>query len=366
MIKLLFVLLAANHTLFAQEKNDWQIKPKMELTGFVEVFYVYDFNKPQNPFRQPFLYNYNRHNEFNLNLGFIKLNIEHPRYRSNLAIQTGTYPRDNYADEPGIFKNIFEANVGIAINRFNTLWIDMGILPSHIGFESALSMDNWTMTRSLLAENSPYYSTGAKLTYAPNETIEISCHLLNGWQRIQRVPGNSVPSIGTQILGKPTENTTLNWSTFIGTVEPDSSRKWRYFSDFYSIFKLSGRISLITGLDAGMQQKAKNSAFYDYWVAPVIIGKININDTWSTAIRAEYFYDPGNVVINPGNSSEGFKTFGLSVNFNYSPVKYLIWRVEGRWMNSANNFFERASDEVRNNMILGTTLAVKFSEIINK
>ncbi|MBK8628485.1 MAG: outer membrane beta-barrel protein [Saprospiraceae bacterium] len=28
--------------------------------------------------------------------------------------------------------------------------MDAGIFPSHIGFESAISADNWTLTRSLL------------------------------------------------------------------------------------------------------------------------------------------------------------------------------------------------------------------------
>jgi hypothetical protein len=44
-------------------------------------------------------------------------------------------------------------------------------MPSHIGFESVISADCWTLTRSLLAENSPYYETGMRLeatsTYPP-------------------------------------------------------------------------------------------------------------------------------------------------------------------------------------------------------
>jgi hypothetical protein len=51
-------------------------------------------------------------------------------------------------------KNIYEANVGISLNKKNNLWVDAGVMPSHIGFESAISMDNWYLTRSLLAENS--------------------------------------------------------------------------------------------------------------------------------------------------------------------------------------------------------------------
>jgi hypothetical protein len=101
-----------------------------------------------------FYFNHNRHNEFNLNLGFVKLGLEHSKYRANLALQTGTYSNDNYSAEPGLLKNIFEANVGLSLNKKNNLWIDAGVFASHIGFESAISTDNLTMTRSLLAENS--------------------------------------------------------------------------------------------------------------------------------------------------------------------------------------------------------------------
>src|SRR5688572_9097184 len=76
------------------------IKPEINISGFIDVYYAYDFNKPRTNYRQPFLYNHNRHNEFNLNLGFLKLSAIHSKYRANLALQAGTYPADNYAAEP--------------------------------------------------------------------------------------------------------------------------------------------------------------------------------------------------------------------------------------------------------------------------
>ena len=62
----------------------WNQKPEVSLYGFVDIFYVYDFNQPQTESRQPFFYNHNRHNEFNLNLGLISLQLEHLKYRARL------------------------------------------------------------------------------------------------------------------------------------------------------------------------------------------------------------------------------------------------------------------------------------------
>ncbi len=162
-------------TIFAQkDSSEWHVKPTVSLSGFVDVYYMYDFNQPTQTGRQPFLFNHNRHNEMNLNLGFIKLEASHKKYRSKLALQAGTYVNDNYAAEPETYKSLFEANVGFSLNKKNNLWLDAGIFPSHIGFESAISSDNWTLTRSILAENSPYFLAGAKLGYAPTEKLSLT------------------------------------------------------------------------------------------------------------------------------------------------------------------------------------------------
>lgn len=359
-IVLLFSLLSFK--LSAQTDSVWHQKPTIEISGFSDVFYVYDFNQPQGVERQPFLFNHNRHNEFNLNLGFIKLGLEQTKYRANLALQTGTYANDNYAAEPGLLKSIFEANIGISLNKKNNLWLDAGVLPSHIGFESAISIDNWTMTRSILAENSPYFLTGAKLTFNPNDKWEIAGLIINGWQRIQRLQGNSLPSFGTQINYNPTEKITLNWSSFIGTDDPDTTRRMRYFNNFYGQFQLTEKFGLIAGFDIGTQQRTKNSSVYDFWFSPVIIGQFSINQNWKTAIRAEYYQDETGIII-PTGTINGFRTTGLSLNLDYSPTSNIICRLEGRWLNSQDNIFETKTTLTNNNFIIGTSIAIKFSHV---
>lgn len=361
----LFLLWFSTTLLYAQNDSIWQQKPTLNLSGFLDVFYVYDFNQPQGTERQPFLFNHNRHNEFNLNLGFVKLGLEHSKYRANLALQTGTYSNDNYSAEPGLLKNIFEANVGLSLNKKNNLWIDAGVFASHIGFESAISSDNWTMTRSLLAENSPYFLSGAKLTYNPNDKLEIAGLIVNGWQRIQRLQGNSLPSFGTQINYSPTEKISFNWSTFIGTVDPDTTRRMRYFNNFYGQFQFTDKFGLIAGFDIGTQQRTKNSSVYDLWFSPVLIGQFSIKKNWKTAIRAEYYQDETGIII-PTSTPNGFKTAGLSLNFDYSPTENIICRLEGRWLNSRDQIFETKTALTDNNFIIATSIAIRFSETIKK
>lgn len=362
---LLIVLIFSGSSISAQVDSTWQHKPQLKISGFADVFYVYDFNQPQGAERQAFLFNHNRHNEFNLNLGLVKLDVEHSKYRANFALQTGTYANDNYAAEQGLLKNIFEANIGISLNKKNNLWLDAGVLPSHIGFESAISMDNMTLTRSLLAENSPYFLTGAKLTFNPNEQWEIAGLIVNGWQRIQRLEGNSLLSFGTQVNYSPTEKVTLNWSSFIGTDDPDTTRRMRYFNNIYGKFQLAEKFNLIAGFDIGTQQRTKNSSVYDFWLSPVIIGQYAINNNWKTAIRAEYYQDETGIIISTGTMN-GFETTGLSINIDYSPYHNIICRIEGRWLNSKDKVFDADSNLANSNFIIGTSIAIKFEEALNK
>ncbi|MEX1188433.1 MAG: porin [Bacteroidia bacterium] len=361
-----FIIVLFLFTTNLKAKNDslWNKKPSLVLSGFLDIYYVYDFNKPKGNSRQTFLYNHNRHNEFNLNLGLIKLGLENSKYRANLALQTGTYTNDNYAEEPAALKSIFEANVGISLNKKNNFWLDAGILPSYIGFESAISADNLTLTRSLLAENSPYFLSGAKLSYSPSAKWNIATLVVNGWQRIKRLKGNTAPSFGTQFNFSPTNKTSLNWNTFIGTDDPDASRRVRYFNNFFGVVKVSKKINLIAAFDIGAQQKAKNSDAYTMWMSPIFIMQYAFTDVWKISIRAEYYQDEKGVIISPATPN-GFQTVGASVNVDYSPNKNIVCRLEGRYLNSKDHIFEHYPKPSNSNFIIAASIAIKFEDIIS-
>jgi len=360
---ILFVMSLLLYTsAWGQNDSTWKARPEIAIAGFADVFYAYDFNQPPGTARQSFLFNHNRHNEFNLNLALIQFDIDHAKYRANIGLQTGVYANDNYVAEPGLLKNIYEAYIGVALNKKNNLWLDVGIFPSHIGFESAISSDNLTLTRSLLAENSPYFLSGAKLTYQAGDKWDIVGIIANGWQRIQRLEGNSMLSFGTQVNFRPTENITLNWSTFVGTDDPDISRRMRYFNNLFGQFKVSESLEVIAGVDHGVQQRTKGSSNYDAWLSPIIIARYNVSDTWKIGVRAEYYQDKTGITI-PLDSANEFQTTGLSLNLDYLPVEHLIWRIEGRWLSNKDDIFETVSNLTNKNFSITTSLAIKLSEI---
>ena len=89
----------------------------LTFSGYIETYYTYDFGKPSNHNRPAFVYSHNRHNEVNLNLGFVKAGYQKENVRANLALMAGSYTNANLASEPSVLKNLFEANAGIKISK---------------------------------------------------------------------------------------------------------------------------------------------------------------------------------------------------------------------------------------------------------
>ncbi|RJE72017.1 porin [Reichenbachiella sp. MSK19-1] len=356
----LLLSLTILHALQAQDKEE-NSDLGLSISAFVDAYYAYDFDRPTQGYRQSFFYNHNRHNEFNINLALIRMAVENDRYHAVVTLQAGTYAQDNYSPEQELLQHLHEAYAGVALNASGSLWLDAGVFASNLGFESAVSMDNYTLTRSLVAEESPYFLSGAKLTYTPSDQWLFMALVSNGWQHIQRVDGNSLPAFGSQIQYMPNDNILLNWSTFIGSDDPDATRRMRYFNDIFGTFKLSDKLDLIAGVDVGWQQTAKESSTYDSWIAPVAILHYQIDDQWGTAVRGEYFNDAQQIAVST-DSGLGFKTTSVSWNLDYQPDPKVMCRVEGRYFSSPNDIFNNGEVLSDSNFFITASLAVKLNK----
>ncbi len=328
----------------------------LTFSGFVDTYLVYDFNKPQNHERPGFLYNHKRHNEFNVNLAFLKVAYSAEKVRGNLALMAGTYAQYNLAAEPNLLQHILEANAGIQLAR--GLWLDAGILPSHIGLESAVSKDNYTLTRSLAAENSPYYESGVKITYEASSKWVFTGLVLNGWQNIREPDGNTNKALGTQIQYKPTAQVVLNSSTFMGNEKPDNAKQRRYFHDFYATFGLGSSLKLATVFDIGWEENLAASN-YNIWYTPAVLLHFNLTEKVGLGARAEYYHDPNGVIIASGTENK-FKTSGYSINLDYAPAGNVWLRLEGRQLRSKNAIFTHANQLKATNTAITSSLAILF------
>lgn len=320
------------------------------------MYYSFDFGKPLTHEKPFFLYNHKRHNEVAVNLAYAKASYHTKNVRSNLALMVGTYPTYNLASEPELFRFVYEANIGVKLSRKSNLWIDAGIMPSHLGFESAVSAECWTPSRSIVAENSPYYETGIKLTSTNGkENFFVSLFVLNGWQRIQRPTGINKPSFGVQLHYTPNDHLTVNYSNFLGTDQPDTVKAFRTYHNLYAICLLNKHWGLTTGFDLGSDKNQNRK--HAIWYSPVVIVRRRINSTSFAAFRGEYFNDSQQVLLRTG-SVNGFQTVGLSLNYDHSVTNNTSARIEGKAYFSKDKIFDELKSN-RNYSIL-LTLSLKL------
>lgn len=352
-ISLLATAILATCHAFAQEAQP------LKISGYLETYYSYDFNKPTNNLRPAFIYSHNRNNEVNVNLAFIKASYQAQRVRGNLALALGTYMSANYAAEPDVMKNAFEANAGVKLSKTANLWIDAGIFASHIGFESAISKDCWVLTRNISSENTPYFETGAKLTYTTNnQKLSATLLYLNGWQRIKRLDGNSKPAGGLQLSFKPSDNITLNYSNYLGYEGEDALRTRRFYQNFYGVLQLSDSFGLTAGLDYGTQQIVKGSSETKQILSPVFIARYAFATQWALAGRYEFYKDSKAMMVATENPN-GFKVNGYSLNIDYNPFKQALLRLEGK-IYQGDDQFVRRERMVDYNASITTSLAISF------
>jgi hypothetical protein len=327
------------------------IEKNLVFSGYLEAYYSYDFNLPEDHLRPDFLYNFTRTNELSINLALLKATYQNERIRGNLALMAGTYAKYNLADEPRWAQYLNEVSFGFKLQE--NLWLDVGIMPSHIGFESWYGMDCMNLTRSILAENSPYFFTGGKFTYNPNSKWEIQLWLTNGWQNIVRNENNKSLGIGTGVKYMPSDYLTINYSNYFGNENPQPERLNRFFNNLYMQYE-NDQWAAIFGADYGIQQTLSGDT--DSWFGLIASVRRGLGEKFKISGRAEYYSDPTAVILN-----DGLKISSLSVNFDFFISKEALLRIEARNFISSEATFPLPEGKFsNNNFALTTSFALRF------
>lgn len=344
---LVFILLLAE--VFLCVAQDSTHTKKWTISGFADLYYQYDFNQPATKERPPFVYNHKRNNRASVNLALLKVTYDNAKLKANIALMAGDYAKYNLASEPRWLQYVYEANLGYRFT--NKLSVEAGVLPSHIGFESAVSKDCWNLSRSLLAENSPYFETGVKVNYTVNKKWMASALLLQGWQNIK--DNNRSKVFGTQVVFTPNEKWLFNSSTFLGNEQPDSiAAVVRMFHNLYITRVLTSKTNIALLFDAGVQGKQR-------WWGGAAMVQFKLTNQLTTALRAEYYADKNGIIVSAYKPLP-FSASGFSVNIDFLPANFLALRSELKYYSSENALFFRQSTRTPDNFSLLFSASVKL------
>ncbi len=350
--------------LLGQQNADSSTNGTWKLTAYGDLYFGFNQNLLSGQKVSDFQFNHNRIRKISLNQGAIGIEYSATDFRFNFSFHIGTYVTDNYSAEPSYLQPINRAFAGFKLNKKKNIWLDAGVFPSYIGFESVNAFDNATLTRSLLAENSPYYLTGIRLNYPVNVKNQLSFYVLTGWQRIVPQKNNSLPSLGWQWIHTFQNQSKLNWSFWAGSDHPDSARKWRYFNNFYWQGK-KGKWAYTVGLDIGMEQKARSSTSHLIWHSPVLITQYSATDKWRASFRMERYADPHRVITKPANGS-AVTANSQSINLDFLPNSSLMCRIEWRSLQSKEPVFLKGNEYTRNTSYLTASVSYQLNAILSK
>ena len=352
---LLLLILVAHCSFSQDESNELTLRTYVELYYGLNLGYLGTDQKNMPDFQ----FNHHRHNEFNLNLGLLNIAYENDRVRSSLGMMVGTYVYQNMIDEPDVLKNIYQASVGVKLSSSHNFWLDVGVHEAHTGFEGAIGKDQNFMTRSILAENSPYFSTGAVLSYiSNNEALEIRLFVLNGWQNIVRDPLMKSPAVGHQVLYKPNEKWTFNSSSYIGEEVVDQQLRNRLFHNFHAIYDQESW-NAILGVDYGAQHNF-SSTWYT-WQGIIAECRFNLFKGFRLGFRSEYFNDSNYAVI-PIQSGEGFNNLGFTLGIDYAIKEEVLIRFETKYYAGEEDYYIRGNEWSNELWYIGAALCFDFSK----
>jgi putative OmpL-like beta-barrel porin-2 len=345
---------------------------KITFGGFVDGYYAWDFGRPESFDRSfaggaLFTTQPARHNEFNVNLAFVEAKLDGPRVRGRLALQAGTSVQSNYSGEPtngtvsgpSLAQHIQEAFAGVKAG--SNVWVDGGIFYSHLGMEGWVSRDNPTYTRSLVADYSPYYQSGVRITWATSRKLTAQLDVVNGWQNISE--NNSGKGAGIRLDLTPSSKTTLSYYNLFSD---EAGNRLRTFNGVGAKV-MAGRMTLLGEFDLGTQGKSSTAGGSASWYGFTAVARAQVTPSVALSGRAERYDDEDQVIVATGTQSDGtpngsLRANGGSIGLDIAPQGRFLWRTELRGFSNKSTIFPDGKTGTPKNgdTFIVSSLAVTF------
>lgn len=262
-----------------------------EVSGFVDVYYGYNFNKPGGDAQ---LRNFDtKHNSFSLNLAEIALEKKvsaDSRLGYRVDLNFGPATEFVHASEPGgseVFKHTQQAYLSALAPAGKGLQIDVGKFVTQHGAEVIETKDNWNYSRSLLFTLAiPYYHFGVRATYPFSDKFSLSGYLVNGWNN--SVDNNTGKTFGIQAVIKPTSKLTLVQNYMGGPEQAGNNDDWRHLWDTTLTVDATSTLSLMANYDYGFDRVGGAKV---HWQGLAAYARFHPNKWFALAPRFEWYDD---------------------------------------------------------------------------
>ncbi len=301
--------------------------PRIDVTGFVDVYYAYNFNRVDPALRTFDV----QHNAFSLSLvevAFAKSATTDSRigFRADLdfgkaADLVAAYEPEENGQE--IYKHIQQAYVSALAG--SKLQLDVGKFVTPLGAEVIESQDNWNYSRSVLFGYAiPFYHLGLRATLPVNDKLSFAGYLVNGWNNSSHIYGD-FPVIGLSVTAKPSPKVT--WiANYMGGTETQGGDTRHIFDTTLTVSPTT-KLSLQANYDYGKEGATS-------WWGIAAYAKLQVKPSWSLVGRYEYLDD-----TDGGFMTIGQKAQTLTLTSDHLVAGALRLRLEYRGDFTQDPFF---------------------------
>jgi Putative beta-barrel porin-2, OmpL-like. bbp2 len=318
--------------------------PKVQVTGFVDVYYGYNFNEADPALRTFDV----QHNAFSLSLAevaFAKGVTPESKVGFRVDLDFGKTADLVAAFEPEsdgkeIYKHVQQAYASLLTGKVQ--W-DVGKFVTIHGAEVIESQDNWNYTRSVLFGYAiPFYHLGVRATVPVNDKLSVAGLVVNGWNNSSEIYGD-VPCLALQVALKPSSKVTWLANYMAGQELPDETADTRHLFDTTLNVAATPKLSVMANFDYGKEGDVS-------WWGVAGYAKYQVRDDWALVGRYEYLDD----------TDGGFMTFGtkaqsVTVTSDHSIAGALRARLEYRTDFADEPFFPKDDGSTKKSQ---TTLTV--------
>jgi len=326
----------------------------MDLSGFIDGYYSFNFNRPNttdgyDQVNQ--LYNFNdKTDQFELSAAKLTLNhdpdpigahVDFIYGRTNDLINNAATNATTTTFVASQLPYLEQAYLSLKPPKAKGFELDFGKFVTSNGAEVIEAKDNWNYSRSLLFVNAiPYWHFGARTSLPVSKTETIGFHLVNGWNNVSKSNGG-VSGMFTSAYVKPKATWNLNY--MVGPENANTTSGLRNLIDSTLLLTPPGKTNAYINFDYGSNRDAiaaqDDTLLHDWWGAAGAV-HIQANAKNAIAMRGEYFNDPdGFQTGTPQHLYEGTFTY------EYKWVEGALVRVEYRYDASNVNYFHKLASQ---------------------
>ncbi len=316
---------------------------KVEVSGLVDAYFTYNFNKPATSTFTP-LRNFDvRHNQFSVAL--VELALAKPvaaddRVGFRFDLNYGQVAEIFNADpvDGNALVNVQQAYLSYLAPVGSGLTFEIGKFVTPIGTEPTESNLNNNYSRAFLYALGPYYHTGARIAYSVNSKVTLGAMLVNGWNSTG--DANSGKSFGASATIVASPKVTFIQNILVGPEQTDNADDVRTYSDTNLALTLNDKTT------AGLNYVYAADSVADEgvnWQGLALYFRRQLTDVFAVSPRLEFFDDKDGFVTGTGQS---LKEFTLTGEFK-SP-QGLIFRAEYRRDWSDQDYFVKDGLAVNN------------------